>query len=122
MKDGRVDAVSTDDIQLAGFASLDNTLKLVGGQFTTELYGIGVKKGKTDLTFVDAELAKMLSDGRWEALYKVPGQRRRPSSPPIEGETRHGVMFQPAAKVFLSPPGCKGIICCPWSAAIPRLQ
>jgi glutamate transport system substrate-binding protein len=70
MKDGRVEAVSTDDIQLAGFASLDNTLKMVGGQFTTELYGIGIKKGKTDLqTFVNTEIGKMLADGRWEKLY-----------------------------------------------------
>ena len=71
MKDGRVEAVSTDDIQLAGFAAADNSLKLVGGQFTTELYGIGIKKGKTDLVqFVDGEIAKMLSDGRWEEIYK----------------------------------------------------
>ena len=70
MKDGRVDAVSTDDIQLAGFASLDTSLKLVGGQFTTELYGVGVKKGKSDLVqFVNAELGKMLQDGRWEKIY-----------------------------------------------------
>ena len=34
MKDGRVDAVSTDDIQLAGFAIADKSLKMVGGQFT----------------------------------------------------------------------------------------
>ena len=47
MKVGRVDAVSTDDIILAGFASTDKDLKLVGGQFTQEPYGIGMKKGKT---------------------------------------------------------------------------
>lgn len=71
MKDGRVQAVSTDDIILAGFAASDRSLKLVGGQFTTELYGIGMKKGKVDLqAFVDDVLTKMLADGRWEALYK----------------------------------------------------
>jgi len=70
MKDGRVDAVSTDDVQLAGFAALDTSLKLVGGQFSTELYGIGVKKGKSDLVkFIDDEIAKMLADGRWEKIY-----------------------------------------------------
>ena len=70
MKDGRVEAVSTDDVQLAGFASLDRDLKLVGGTFTTELYGVGVKKGKADLVqFVNNELAKMLQDGRWEKHY-----------------------------------------------------
>jgi glutamate transport system substrate-binding protein len=71
MKDGRVDAVTTDDIILAGFAGTDNTLKLVGGTFTTEAYGIGMKKGKVDMQkFVDDLLTKMLSDGRWEKLYE----------------------------------------------------
>jgi glutamate transport system substrate-binding protein len=71
MKDGRVDAVSTDDIILAGFAATDRDLKLVGGQFTQEPYGIGIKKGKTDMAkFVDDLLTKMLQDGRWEKLYE----------------------------------------------------
>ena len=71
MKDGRYDAVSTDDIILAGFAAADNTLKLVGGQFTQEPYGIGIKKGKTDMqAFVDATLAKMLADGTWDKIYE----------------------------------------------------
>ena len=70
LKDGRVEAVSTDDIQLAGFAASDNTLKLVGGQFTEELYGVGIKKGKSDLVkFVDDLIAQMLADGRWEKIY-----------------------------------------------------
>ncbi|OAI44445.1 hypothetical protein AYO38_09690 [bacterium SCGC AG-212-C10] len=70
LKDGRVDAVSTDDIILAGFAASDTSIKLVGGQFTTEPYGIGMKKGKTDMTaFVDATLAKMFADGTWDKLY-----------------------------------------------------
>ena len=69
MKDGRVDAVTTDDIILAGFAA-DGTTKLVGPTFTTEAYGIGMKKGKTDMQkFVDDLLTKMLADGRWEKLY-----------------------------------------------------
>ncbi len=71
MKDGRVDAVSTDDIILAGFAAADKDLKLTGPTFTTEAYGIGMKKGKTDMQkFVDDLLTSMLSDGRWETLYK----------------------------------------------------
>ena len=70
LKDGRVEAVSTDDIILAGFAGSDRTLKLVGGQFTQEPYGIGVKKGKEDLVaFIDAQLAAMFSDGRWDRIY-----------------------------------------------------
>lgn len=70
LKSGRVEAVSTDDIILAGFAASDNTLKLVGGQFTQEPYGIGVKKGKTDMVaFIDAMLAKEFADGTWDKIY-----------------------------------------------------
>lgn len=70
LKDGRVDAVSTDDIILAGFAAADSSVKLVGGQFTQEPYGIGIKKGKTDMVqFVDATLARMFQDGTWDKIY-----------------------------------------------------
>ncbi|MBI2766508.1 MAG: glutamate ABC transporter substrate-binding protein [Chloroflexi bacterium] len=70
LKDGRVDAVSTDDIILAGFAAADPSLKLVGGQFTQEPYGIGVKKGKDDLVkFIDAQLDRMFKDGTWDNIY-----------------------------------------------------
>lgn len=70
MKDGRVEAVSTDDIILAGFAAADPTLKLVGGQFTKEPYGIGIPKGKTDMKkFVDGVMQKMFTDGTWESIY-----------------------------------------------------
>ena len=70
MKDGRVEAVSTDDIILAGFAASDPSLKLVGGQFTKEAYGIGIKKGKTDMKqFVDSVFQKQFADGTWAAIY-----------------------------------------------------
>lgn len=71
LKDGRVEAVSTDDIILAGFAAADNTLKLVGGQFTQEPYGIGIKQGKTDMvTFTDTLLADWFKDGTWDKIYE----------------------------------------------------
>ena len=70
MKDGRVVAVTTDDIILAGFARTDDSLKLVGENFTEEPYGIGMKKGKTDMQeFVNGVLNDMLEDGRWEEIY-----------------------------------------------------
>ena len=70
MKDGRYEAVSTDDIILAGFAASDTSLKLVGGQFTQEPYGIGFKKGKTDMSqYVDGLLKKWFEDGTWDKIY-----------------------------------------------------
>lgn len=71
LKAGSVDAVTTDDTILAGFAAADRTLKLVGGQFTTELYGVGMKREGTDQLreLVDRVINRMLSDGTWERLY-----------------------------------------------------
>lgn len=70
LKDNRVDAVTTDDIILAGFAAADRSLKLTGGRFTTENYAVGVKKGKTDLAaFISIVINDMIADGRWERLY-----------------------------------------------------
>jgi polar amino acid transport system substrate-binding protein len=70
MNDGNVDAVSTDDIILAGFASKDQNLTLVGGQFTREPYGVAFAKGKEDLVdFVDTIINTMIVDGRWGKIY-----------------------------------------------------
>lgn len=47
---GQVDAVTTDDIILAGYASQDQyagKFKVVGKKFSTEPYGIGLKKNDT---------------------------------------------------------------------------
>ena len=68
---GTIDAVTTDDTILAGFAAQQQyagKLKLVGEPFTTENYGVGLKKGDTALCEkVNAAITKMVSDGAWEA-------------------------------------------------------
>ncbi|HVG97617.1 MAG TPA: glutamate ABC transporter substrate-binding protein [Chloroflexota bacterium] len=70
LQQGRADGVSTDDIILAGFAAQDPTLKLVGGQFTTEPYGLGINKSSTGfLEFVNSTLRTMKTNGRWKAIY-----------------------------------------------------
>jgi ABC-type amino acid transport substrate-binding protein len=70
LKRGDVNAVSTDDIILAGFASADPELTLVGGQFTREPYGVAVPKGQKDFAmFINAVINQMLEDGRWGKLY-----------------------------------------------------
>ncbi len=71
LQNGQADAMTTDDIILLGFkATQGDKFELVGGQFTQEPYGVGVKKGNTDLIkFVNDELAKMKKDGRWKAIY-----------------------------------------------------
>jgi ABC-type amino acid transport substrate-binding protein len=70
LQQGRADAVSTDDIILAGFAAQDPGLKLVGGQFTQEPYGLGVHKSSTGLLeLVNGVLRTLKANGRWKAIY-----------------------------------------------------
>ena len=65
---GIVDAVTTDDIILAGLASASRgKLKVVGKPFTQEYYGVGIKKGDTALAKkINAAITEMIKDGSWE--------------------------------------------------------
>ena len=67
---GQVDAVTTDDVILAGFAAEDQyrgKLKVIGKGFSDELYGIGIKKGDTAMVDkVTAALKQYIDDGSWE--------------------------------------------------------
>ena len=65
---GIVDAVTTDDIILAGLASAARgKLRVVGKPFTQEYYGVGIKKGDTALAKkINAAIAEMIKDGSWE--------------------------------------------------------
>ncbi|MDJ0314121.1 glutamate ABC transporter substrate-binding protein [Arthrobacter sp. H35-D1] len=69
LKSGSVDAVTTDQAILLGFASQDpDNLKVVGEPFTVEKYGIGLPKGDTALrTFLN----ETLTDGNatWTKIY-----------------------------------------------------
>ncbi|MFJ5956380.1 glutamate ABC transporter substrate-binding protein [Paenarthrobacter sp. NPDC092416] len=70
LKAGQVDAVSSDQAQLLGFASQDpEKLKVVGDTFTNELYGIGLPKDDTSLRKV---INTMLTDGgsTWTEIYE----------------------------------------------------
>jgi glutamate transport system substrate-binding protein len=80
-----VDALTTDDTILAGYAAqaqYAGKLKVVGAPFSQENYGIGLKKGSTDLcTKVTEAIKAMIADGSWQkavdanlgaANYKAP--------------------------------------------------
>jgi len=66
-----VDAVTTDDVILAGFAAqpqYKGKLRVVGEGFSDELYGVGIKKGNSTLVEqVNAALKEYIADGSWEA-------------------------------------------------------
>jgi len=91
LKSGAVDAVTTDDVILAGFAAQSpGELKLVGKGFSDENYGIGLKKGDTAGTSaINAAIAKMIADGSWKTAletnvgpsgYTIPAPPTPPSS------------------------------------------
>jgi glutamate transport system substrate-binding protein len=71
IQDGAVDAVSTDNVILTGMIVQDETLKMVGDEFTTEPYGAGIVDGDTEFKeFVDGVIAEYKEDGRWEEAYQ----------------------------------------------------
>ena len=65
-----VDALTTDDTILAGYAAQDQykgKLKVVGAPFTKERYGVGLKKGDKDTcTKATDAIKSMISDGAWK--------------------------------------------------------
>lgn len=65
---GIVDAVTTDDIILAGLASNSRgRLKLVGQPFTEEHYGVGLHKGNHKLAKkINEAINDMIKSGAWE--------------------------------------------------------
>ncbi|TFD50971.1 glutamate ABC transporter substrate-binding protein [Cryobacterium sp. Hh11] len=69
LKDGQVDAVTTDQAILLGYASQDSdNLKVVGEPFSVENYGVGLPKGDDALR---AFVNDMFTNGndRWQAIY-----------------------------------------------------
>ncbi|ANZ25450.1 MULTISPECIES: glutamate ABC transporter substrate-binding protein [Rhodococcus] len=69
LRNGAVDAVTTDDIILAGYAAqYPGQLKVVGEPFTEERYGIGLAKGDTESrNQINDAIEEMISSGAWQA-------------------------------------------------------
>ncbi|MEU3526656.1 glutamate ABC transporter substrate-binding protein [Streptomyces sp. NPDC038707] len=64
-----IDALTTDDSILAGYASqsqFKGKFKLGGLKMTNENYGIGVKKGSDLKDKINKALESMVSDGSWQ--------------------------------------------------------
>ncbi|MFD7024758.1 glutamate ABC transporter substrate-binding protein [Promicromonospora sukumoe] len=68
---GAVDAVTTDDIILAGLAATEENagkFKVVGAPFSEERYGVGLPKDSDQCEDVNAAITEMIEDGTWEQL------------------------------------------------------
>ncbi|KAB7744715.1 transporter substrate-binding domain-containing protein [Nostocoides sp. F2B08] len=66
---GQIDAITTDDTILAGYAAQDQyagQLKLAGEPFSEERYGVGTQKGSELCQEVNAAIEAMIEEGAWE--------------------------------------------------------
>ncbi|MBJ6643445.1 glutamate ABC transporter substrate-binding protein [Streptomyces griseoincarnatus] len=73
LQNGAVDALTTDDSILAGYAAQDQfkgKFKLGGFKLTNENYGIGVKKGSDLKDKINKALEDMVADGSWDTAVK----------------------------------------------------
>jgi polar amino acid transport system substrate-binding protein len=70
LQEGRVDAVSTDDSILLGLKAQDPYTKLVGPSVAAVPYGMAISQAHPDFVrFVNGVLARMRTDGTWQAIY-----------------------------------------------------
>ena len=82
---GQVDAVTTDDAILKGYAAQNpDQLKVVGQTFSEEPYGVGVPHDDTALrTKINEILQASYDDGTWQQIYDATlGKSGLPASPP----------------------------------------
>ncbi len=89
LKNGQVDAVTTDNVILLGLISKDKeAFELVGKPFTKEPYGIGLRKGDTQFrSFINDVLAKAEQDGRWLKAWDATAGKvatQQPTPPQID--------------------------------------
>ncbi|GEN79278.1 glutamate ABC transporter substrate-binding protein [Actinotalea fermentans] len=71
LRNGQVDAVSTDNVILAGFAAENDDLEVRGEPFTQEPYGIGVAKDDVEFRmWINDVLEDLFADGRWTQAWE----------------------------------------------------
>ena len=96
LKNGAVDAVTTDAVILAGYVQQNpDVLKLAGEPFSTELYGIGLAKDNNELrSQINDALQKMIDTGAWRAAFDAnlgSSGYTPPLPPPIDRYTARPV-------------------------------
>jgi glutamate transport system substrate-binding protein len=89
LKNGAVDAVTTDEVILAGYAAqTPGAFKIVGDTFSEERYGIGLKKDDAELrTKINDALKKMEDSGAWKEAFDKnlgPAGITAPAPPPLD--------------------------------------
>lgn len=105
LRGGRVEAITTDNVILAGLQQQDpNNYQVVGGLFTFEPYGVGLPRGNTELTqAVNAALRAIEQSGEYARIH----QRWLNEAPPADFREWFLLPAQEAAARFAaqSQPG-----------------
>lgn len=75
LQQGQADAVSTDETILFGLVGQDKNTQIVGKYFSTEPYGIGVKKSAGGdrtgfVDFINRTMIVMITGGTWAKYYE----------------------------------------------------
>ena len=88
LRNDQVDAITTDNVILAGFVDQnEGEFKLVGEPFTEEPYGIGLTKDDTDFrNFINDVLEESYEDGSWEQAWEdtAGAVLDTPEPPPVD--------------------------------------
>ena len=89
LRNGAIDAVSTDEVILAGYgAQFPGAFKIIGKPFSVEHYGIGLRKADPELlTKINDAIVKMEQDGSWKAAFDRnlgPAGISAPPPPPLD--------------------------------------
>ena len=72
LRNGQVDAISTDNVILAGFAADNDDLEVRGDPFTEEPYGIGLALDDTEFrSWINDVLEESFEDGSWTAAWEA---------------------------------------------------
>lgn len=95
LRNGAIDAVSTDEVILAGFAAqFPGAFTIIGKPFSEENYGIGLRRGDLEMRDkINAAIVAMEQDGSWKAAFDRnlgPAGISAPPPPPLDTATEGG--------------------------------
>ncbi len=91
LRNGDVDALTTDNVILLGYvAQSPDDFQLVGSKFTDEPYGIGVAKGDDEFrSFINDVLEKIAADGRYAQAWSSTAGEFDPTIPEAPAVDRY---------------------------------
>jgi len=95
LRNGAIDAVSTDEVILAGFAAQSpGAFTIIGKPFSVEHYGIGLSLEDRELrTKINDAIMKMQGDGSWKSAFDRnlgPAGITAPAPPQLDTDTEGG--------------------------------